>query len=63
MFVEKTKERLRSRASNRKCQPVGDRYHLKEPDVFYQVHFAPEKAQLRLENSYFWEDNTLNTIR
>ena len=36
MFVEKTKERLRSRASNRKCQPVGDRYHLKEPDVFYK---------------------------
>ena len=49
MFVEKTKERLRSRASNRKCQPVGDRYYLKEPDVFYQVHFGPEKVQLRLE--------------
>ena len=60
-FVKKTKELLRSRAHSRKCQPIGDRYHLKEPEIVYQVHLGPEKLQLRLDNSYFWEDNVGNT--
>jgi len=60
-FVKKTKELLRSRAHSRKCQPIGDRYHLKEPEIVYQVHLGPEKPQLRLDNRYFWEDNVGNT--
>ena len=62
-FVEKTKEQLRSRAYSRECQPVGDKYQLKEPAVNYQVHFAPEKGQLRPENQCYWEDSVLNTDR
>jgi len=62
-FVEKTKEQLKSSAYHLKCKLVDDKYLLKEPEVTYHVHLPPEKAQLRLENGYFWEDNVLNTIR
>ena len=30
-------------AYSRKCQHVGDKYQLKEPEVIYQAHLAPEK--------------------
>jgi len=62
-FVEYTKKQLKSRANHHKCQPVTDGYQLKEPGVTYQVHLASDKAQLRMENSYLWDNNLMNTIR
>ena len=62
-FIEKTKEQLKSRASHLNCLSIRDRFILKEPETIYQVHLNPEKAQLRVDNCYYWDDNTLNSIR
>jgi len=62
-FVEQTKEQLKSSAYHLKCKSDDDRYILKEPRATYQIHLPSEKGQLRLENSYFWQVNTLNTTR
>jgi len=61
VFVEKTKERLRSRAQNLNCESVGDGYQLKESETLYQVHLVPEKTQLRLKNWHYWENNVFNS--
>ena len=44
VFVEKTKEQLRSRAYRGECQPVGDSFQLKEPEVIYHAHLAFEQV-------------------
>jgi len=62
-FVKNTKEQLQSRGDSRECQPVGDKYQLKEPEIIYHAHFTPEKGQLRPENQYFLEDSVLKTDR
>ncbi|NOZ51835.1 MAG: hypothetical protein GXP08_01640 [Gammaproteobacteria bacterium] len=60
-FVEQTKEQLKSSAYHLKSKFVDGRYILKEPETIYQVYLPSKKGRLRLENSYFWRDSTLNT--
>lgn len=62
-FVEQTKEQLKSSAYHLNCKPSDDKYILKEPQATYQTHLPSEMGQLRLGNSYFWRENTLNTTR
>ena len=45
----------------RTCSKRDDSYELKECAGIYHAHFTPEKARLRLENGYFWDDNIDNS--
>ncbi len=63
IFIEKIKKQLKLRASHLNCLPIRDKFLLKEPETIYQVHLSPEKAQLRLDNCHYWDDNALDSIR
>ena len=56
-FVEQVKKSLRSSASHRQIEAVGDVRLLREPGSAYTAHFDPEKVDLRLENTWIWDSN------
>ena len=56
-FVEATKERLGIREKGRKVFSNNGAYELREPTASYKGDFGLENGVLRLENTYFWDDN------
>ena len=62
-FVEATKERLGVGAKGRKVFSNNGAYELREAAAPYKGDFDPENGVLRLENTYFWNDSPLISIR
>lgn len=56
-FVEQVKNALRSSASHRQIEAVGNMRLLREPASAYTAHFDPEKVDLRLDNTWIWDSN------
>jgi len=57
VYVEYVQEQLKLVARGRESIPIGDAYQLKERVAAYNTHLTPQKPQLSLENSYYWDDN------
>lgn len=57
-FVTATKEKLEVKGIGREVISGGGSYELREPPASYKGILAHENEGLRLENSYFWDDNS-----
>ncbi len=53
-FVEMTKKKLGFRVKGRSVSRSDEDYQLREQQVAYNAHFAPENAQLSDDNTYYW---------
>ena len=60
-FVQATQSELGGRAVGRKIYGEHDDYQLRETCEPYNSLFEAEKSVLRQNNSYFWDDNRMNT--
>jgi REP element-mobilizing transposase RayT len=56
-FVRDTKEKLGIRAMGREVIGEGESYKLREPETSYEANFGHENADLRQENTYFWDES------
>jgi hypothetical protein len=54
-FVSRTKEKLGIRALGREVVGDGGSFELREPVTSYDVVFDVKNADLRPENTYFWD--------
>jgi putative transposase len=54
-FVERVKSLMGALARGRKNIGVGESFQLREPAVPYGAHLGPEKCNIGLENTYFWD--------
>ena len=54
-FVEKTKERLGSRARGRGVSGLKDAYHLRESGIPYSADFGAENSVSSSDNTCFWD--------
>jgi hypothetical protein len=54
-FVERVKSLMGALARGRKNIGVGESFQLREPAVPYGAHLGPEKCNLGLENTFFWD--------
>jgi hypothetical protein len=54
-FVRDTKEKLGIRAMGREVIGANEFYELREPETSYEADFGHENADLRQENTYFWD--------
>ena len=57
-FVEEMKTRLGFKVKGRDVVEGSKGYNLREEAAPYTVLFRPEKDDIGLENSYFWDANT-----
>jgi hypothetical protein len=53
-FVEMTKKKLGFRVKGRSVSRSDEDYQLREQQVAYNAHFAPENAPLSDDNTYYW---------
>jgi len=56
-YVEGVHEELKLVARGRECVQITDAYQLKERESAYNTHLPPQKPQLSLENSCYWDIN------
>jgi REP-associated tyrosine transposase len=61
-FVTKIKELLGARAIGRRVTNVKGTSELREPMASYNGDFIPEMGILSLENMYYWQINSENTM-
>jgi putative transposase len=55
-FVQGVLQKLQIRAKGRKVREGDDRYELREPGVAYNTLFTPENGLLRIENGFYWNE-------
>ena len=53
-FVEMTKEKLGHQVKGRSVSRSGEVYQLREQQVAYSAHLAPENVPLSDDNAYYW---------
>ena len=58
-FIEVTKNLLGFKAIGRKKVNNGKGYELREPPAAYNTNFIPENEVLRVENTYYWDGNSI----
>jgi hypothetical protein len=54
--------KLGLKAQGRKVVESNDQFVLKEPYAPYNARLDTEKALLRSENMYYWDENIINSI-
>jgi len=54
-FVRDTKEKLGIKAMGREVMGANGSYELREPETPYKADFGPENADLRQENTFYWD--------
>ncbi len=54
-FIEDTKKQLGIRAAGRRILESNGQFELRDPDISYNAHFGPKKANIDPENGYFWK--------
>ena len=54
-FVDDVKRELGGHAKGRKAKETGESYQLSEPSATYSSHFEVKKADIGVDNSYFWD--------
>jgi hypothetical protein len=54
-FVRDTKEKLGIKAMGREVMGANGSYELREPETPYKPDFGPENADLRQENTFYWD--------
>ena len=54
-FVDDVKRELGGHAKGRKARETGEGYQLSEPSATYSSHFEVEKADIGVDNGYFWD--------
>jgi hypothetical protein len=54
-FVRDTQEKLGIREIGRKVMGANGCFELREPDTPYEALFRPQNADLRQENTYYWD--------
>jgi putative transposase len=57
-FVERVKEELGIRAKGREVRELEGQFELREPPVSSNALFEGKKSDIRLENTYFWSEDT-----
>ena len=60
-YVEEAQTKLGIKAKGRSIVENNEVYELREPQTPYNYVFAPKKARLRQNNSYFWGSSFENT--
>ena len=57
LFVEDVETELVFLVKGRKAKETGESYQLSEPSATYSSHFEVEKADIGVDDSYFWDIN------
>ncbi|MBW2487456.1 MAG: transposase [Deltaproteobacteria bacterium] len=53
-FIEGTIKKLGSRAAGRRVVQSEGQFELKDPEISYNAHFGPKKANIDHQNGYYW---------